>query len=78
AGRFALALDEPLSVGDHQLALNGAGLHTETRVSISPAEPLRQGPFRAQLTPSGWRIDWMTPGGGAQTTLLIDSPGPVR
>ncbi|MEO8925518.1 MAG: hypothetical protein ABI306_00005, partial [Caulobacteraceae bacterium] len=42
AGRFALALDEPLSVGDHQLALNGAGLHTETRVSISPAEPLRQ------------------------------------
>jgi hypothetical protein len=68
---FALALDEPLSSGDHDLALDGAGFHARARVAVSPAEPIAQGPFRAAATPSGWRVDWMTPGGGEQTTLLI-------
>jgi hypothetical protein len=27
--------------------------------------------LRSQLTPAGLRVDWMTPGGGVQTTLLI-------
>jgi hypothetical protein len=70
-GRFALALDEPLSSGDHRLTLAGGGDPAEATVVVSPAEPLAPGPFRAAVTPSGWRIDWMTPGGGVQTTLLI-------
>jgi hypothetical protein len=71
AGRFALALDEPLSAGDHRLALSGAGVHAEAPVAVSPAQPLSQGPFRAAATAPGWRIDWTTPGGGVQTTLII-------
>ncbi len=74
AGRFALALDEPLSSGVHRLALDGGGDPAEALVAVSPAEPLAQGPFRATFTLSGWRIDWMTPGGGVQSTLLIASP----
>ena len=40
-------------------------------IATSPAAPLVYGPVRADRTPMGWRIDWMTPGGGVQTTLLI-------
>jgi hypothetical protein len=37
------------------------------------AAPLVGGPYRATATPVGWRIDWITPGGGQQTTLLMAS-----
>ena len=30
-----------------------------------------QGPMRSQLTEAGLRVDWMTPGGGVQSTILI-------
>ena len=40
----------------------------------SAAAPLTAGPFLAARTASGWRIDWMTPGGGVQTTFLIAPP----
>jgi hypothetical protein len=26
---------------------------------------------RSTLTATGWRVDWMTPGGGLQTTQLL-------
>jgi hypothetical protein len=77
AGRFALALDEPLSGGDHALEVDGAGVNARARVSVSPAAPPAGGPFLAALTPWGWRIDWMTPGGGVQTTLLIAPAQPL-
>ncbi len=70
-GRFTLALDEPLSAGDHGLELDDAGARTQARIAVSPARPLSGGPFSAATAPSGWRIDWLTPGGGVQTTLLI-------
>ena len=73
-GRFALALDEPLAAGDHQLELDEASARAQARIAVSPASALTGGPFLAAVTSSGWRIDWMTPGGGVQTTLLIGLP----
>jgi hypothetical protein len=71
-GRFILALNEPLSVGPHQIeAAQGPG-RVRVEVPISAAAPLTPGPFRADRTPFGWRIDWMTPGGGVQTTLIVE------
>ncbi|MGI9168931.1 MAG: hypothetical protein ACR2FH_01975 [Caulobacteraceae bacterium] len=70
-GRFAVALNEPLSLGEHGIQVDGAGSRIPRQVVVSPAPPLSEGPFRATVAPSGWRIDWMTPGGGAQTTLLL-------
>jgi hypothetical protein len=29
---------------------------------------------RSTLTAVGWRVDWMTPGGGVQTTQLLEGP----
>ena len=43
----------------------------EVTVRTTPAQPLAQGPLRSQFTPAGLRVDWMTPGGGVQSTLLI-------
>ncbi len=69
AGRFTMGL-EPLSPGDHSLAVTQGAAHAQAVVSVSPAAPLA-GPFRAERTQTGWRIDWLTPGGGIQTTLLV-------
>ena len=70
-GRFSMALDEPLAPGDHQFEIAGGRGRAFEIASVTPAEPLADGPFRASATTGGWRIDWMTPGGGVQTTLLL-------
>jgi hypothetical protein len=68
-GRFSIAASQPLSPGTHQILVGGDGEAVAT-VDASRAEPLGAAPMRALRTPLGWRIDWMTPGGGVQTTLL--------
>jgi len=70
-GRFSMALNEPLTPGDHRLEAVGADVSAAVNVPVSAAAPLTAGPFLAARTPFGWRIDWMTPGGGVQTTFLI-------
>jgi hypothetical protein len=69
-----MALNEPLTPGDHRLEAMGGKTAAAVTVPVSAAAALTDGPFRAVRTPFGWRIDWMTPGGGVQTTLLI-TPG---
>ena len=71
-GRFMVALNEPLAPGPHILTVTGAGYRTATALTISPAEPPTGGPFRAEGAAGGWRIDWRTPGGGLQSTVLFD------
>jgi hypothetical protein len=38
---------------------------------VQRADPLADGPFRSQTTAAGVRADWMTPGGGLQSTLIL-------
>lgn len=71
-GRFMVALNEPLAPGPHVLTVIGAGYRAATALTISPAEPPTRGPFRAEGAAGGWRIDWRTPGGGLQSTVLFD------
>lgn len=70
-GRFYISLTDSLSPGIHDIQVNGEGGENAVAIAISPAAPLTYGPLRADRTAQGWRIDWMTPGGGVQTTLLI-------
>jgi hypothetical protein len=74
SGRFGLALNEPLAAGDHRLELVQGAARSGASAAVSPAAPLAGGPFRAERMAAGWRIDWTTPGGGVQSTLLI-APG---
>ncbi len=71
-GRFSLAFNEPLALGEHQIDATGvAGVEA----SMSPPAPTSGGPFGAGRIPGGWRIDWLTPGGGMQSTLLFQREG---
>ena len=70
-GRYAIALtQQPLS-GRRQIDVFGDATENPVTLDITPAPPLAAGPFRASAVDAGLRIDWMTPGGGAQSTVLL-------
>ena len=72
-GRYHASLGSPTPIkpGAHEVQVFGDGFSDQATVQVSPAEPLAAGPLRSQLTPAGLRVDWMTPGGGVQSTVLV-------
>jgi hypothetical protein len=72
AGRFSLALAQPLVAGAHQVQILGDSFARSATVDATPATPLGGGPFRATRSPLGLRADWMTPGGGLQSTWILN------
>lgn len=73
-GRFAFALSQPLGAGSHEVELSGEGGEDLVIADGARAAPLDR-LFRAERAGRAWRIDWMTPGGGLQSTLLFDRAG---
>ena len=71
AGRFEASAPAPIPPGPHRLQIVGDGFADRADVVVSPPAPLVQGPLRSQFTGGGLRVDWLTPGGGVQSTLLI-------
>jgi hypothetical protein len=71
AGRYSVALPSPVARGVHRLQLFGDGFTDALELETSPAAPLAAGPLRSQLTRAGLRVDWTTPGGGVQSTVLV-------
>jgi hypothetical protein len=72
AGRYDASLPATGPVrGRHLVQVAGDGFTDSAAVLISPPAPLAQGPFSSQLTPAGPRVDWLTPGGGVQSTVLV-------
>ncbi len=70
AGRFVLLLNEPLTPGPHDFDL--AESKGDVRFSATIGAPATlHGLFAAQPFAGGWRVDWVTPGGGQQTTLVF-------
>jgi hypothetical protein len=70
-GRFSLTLPKALPPGPHHIevvAVGGAAV--DAQVTVGPIPPPPEGPYQATSGNGGWRIDWMTPGMGLQTTLL--------
>ena len=72
AGRYAIALNQPLLGGAHSLEVSGDNFTSAARTEASPPAPLVAGPMRRQLVTGGLRVDWLTPGGGVQSTVLLD------
>ncbi len=68
-GRFSIAATEPLSEQPHQILVAGDGEDRITLRAVRGGPPLAA-PVRAEREGAGWRIEWMTPGGGAQTTVI--------
>jgi hypothetical protein len=51
--------------------VSGDGFADQVVVHVTPAAALAQGPLSSQVTSAGLRVDWMTPGGGVQSTILV-------
>lgn len=73
-GRYSVALIRPMTGASHELEISGEGGEQVLIIGAGRPAPLGQ-PFRAERVQGAWRIDWMTPGGGVQSTVLFDSPG---
>ena len=79
AGRFALlAVQADLKPGPHRLRLDDGAQAVEaafdaTAASTGPA------PYAVKPAPGGWRVDWSTPGGGTQSSIVFAPPlSPAR
>lgn len=68
-GRFSYALSR-LTSGHHRIAAVGVGFTDEIAIDTTPAGPLTEGPFQTRPVDRGLRADWLTPGGGVQSTVL--------
>ena len=71
-GRFSLPFGAPVPPGPHRIDVMGEQLVLTAQVDATPAAAPESGAFTARATSSGLRIDWLTPGGGVQSTLLLD------
>ncbi|HXQ17671.1 MAG TPA: hypothetical protein VN814_23890 [Caulobacteraceae bacterium] len=69
-GRFVLPLPQ-LTTGAHEFDLMGAAQEVRFSASVDTPAALAQAPYAATRVGQGWRIDWRTPGGGGQTTLIL-------
>jgi hypothetical protein len=72
AGRFVLSLSQPLTVGSHDFELVGPSGAVRFSAGASAAPPITGAPYAARREGAAWRVDWITPGGGEQTTLILD------
>lgn len=69
-GRFEVVLTSPLTPGHRRLQMIGPGYEASADISVSRPIVPPAGPLRAAQTAGALRIDWVTPGGGLQTTML--------
>src|SRR5208282_2977187 len=72
-GRFSVTLGPTLKPGDHEARVEAGEQTASAKFTVEPPKPVSGLPYRAERTPSGWRVDWLTPGGGEQTTLIFDA-----
>lgn len=61
-----------LAAGAHDIEIVGDGASARIKADITPAAALTDSPVAASPAAGSTRIDWMTPGGGMQSTLIVD------
>ncbi len=76
-GAFAAALSQSLNGGGHVLSAQSLSGRASAAFRAEPTAPLSRPGFVAARAQGAWRIDWMTPGGGVQTTIVFDPKGPA-
>lgn len=69
-GHYEVVLGSPLTPGHRRVQMIGPGFAAAVEVGVSAPIVPPAGPLRAAQTGGALRIDWVTPGGGLQTTLL--------
>ena len=74
-GRFAVPLPQVLRAGPHTLQAQTPSGGAVVALDATPARATITSIYTAARSGRAWRIDWVTPAGGVQTTLLFDPPG---
>jgi len=77
-GRFALPLTGPVNAGHHSLKVFGEAIDAILNVDATPAASLASSPYRAVQYGPDLKVDWMTPGGGEQTTWIYGLGGGAK
>jgi len=72
AGRFHLSLVQPLTAGRHEVRILGDNFDLDATIDSTAAGDLGGAPFRTLRTSDGLRVDWLTPGGGLQSTWILN------
>jgi hypothetical protein len=72
AGRFSITPGAAMGAGDHVAVLQSGGDLERLMFTIDAPTPVSGAPFRGRRQADRWRIDWATPGGGLQTTYVLD------
>lgn len=72
-GRFSISSGAILKPGDHDIRVECADQSASAKFSLDHPRTISGLPYHGERTPAGWRIDWLTPGGGEQTTLIFDA-----
>lgn len=80
-GRFTLLGFDPragFSPGEHDLSVvmrsGERSVSVRGRWPVTPAAPLGEQVFAARREGEAFRVDWRIPGGGSQTTVILDPP----
>jgi hypothetical protein len=71
-GRFSVALAAALKAGDHEAMAQSGADSARVQFRVDAPQPITGLPFRGQRLADRWRLDWITPGGGVQTTYILD------
>ena len=75
AGVFNASLSLGLAPGPHVLSLASPRLRTSAGFDAARTSSLAGAYYRVGRLEGAWRIDWATPGGGVQSTILFDQRG---
>jgi len=76
-GWFDVSLSDNLKPGRHAVAVGTADGRADAAFDGAHAAPIAAPPMNAARVDGGWRLDWMSPGGGVQSTVLFDQ-APIR
>ncbi len=71
-GRFSVSLSQALAPGPHALVAVEGHAQAFAAFTAEPAGSIEKPPFHAFRAGAAWRIDWMTPGGGVQSSVVFD------
>lgn len=77
-GAFSVSLSEMLKPGPHKVVVRavndqGPDQAAEAAFQVGPPPSEIKPPMTATRLDDGWRLDWVTPGGGVQTTIAFDT-----
>jgi hypothetical protein len=77
SGAYTLMLSATFPPGTRRIRVTGGSREAVVDLAVAPPQAPTEGAWRSERLANAWRIDWVTPGGGLQTSYILD-PGARR